>query len=649
MTTTAKLSSSHPDVKSAKAKYLAAQKALGKDLGGSSLVDLLADNFTKWPLTKCKEIAALIKEENQSSKWKLLKEVAAEDDGKEEAATPEDEETIEDDGPQDVGSVAERQGFKKTKKEMFAFGRTRPTTLLTKDAPLGGLDITYQYVINPKTGAWILRACMKGQTEADMVQFAQGDDPTSLVKNLKKKNKITAHQAVEFLNPPADKVSESVETTKNFVVIGNAGAQRGQNLYPSTAEPKLYTKAEADKIAKGLNDKPFGATTPGYSTHYHVKALDKAHEYATGNALSSIRKLQKSANMNEAVADKVYTIISVRHRDGRELKQTGTLEQLIKAFSYTLEVGKSWEHEKGRKKINTEPKNIKSLIDNINNAANNAAANGHADRYYKLGETETVSEAVSEAPTVEQLKKEVPASSSAIHWQVSQYEGKITVDWDLTFRRNTRAGAYKENKSRIDAANAVIERLASKYADYVDRKSIQTLEKAKESDEWRESNGDSAYSEYEQSLGGEVRFKAQVKESVESDEADDIRNRIQDINRQIATAQLEGNQANELRGERYRLRERLKKVENITEAKAPITISKNLRNALLDVWNAVGHDLLAALGEDADNFSIIETVASTDMVKQHGNKEAAEELKELFDTYGVQKVHKFLDKSLRLN
>jgi len=304
MTTQTALSNSDPDVKAAKAKYAVAQKALGKDLGGFSLVDLLADNFS-WPLAKCKEIAAFIKSTSESTipTFKLIKEMVAEEQDDAEETSDEDEETVEDDGPQDVGSVAERQGFKKSKKEMYAFGKTRPVTLLTKDAPLGGLDVTYQYVINPKTGAWILRACLKGQTDADMVQFAQGDDPSSLVKNLKKKTKITSHQAVEFLNPPADHVSEDA---------------------------------------------------------------------------------------------KVYTIISTRHRDGRESSHTGTLEELIKSFSYTLEVGKSWQHEKGRKKINLQPKNIKSLIDNINNAANNAAANGAADRYYTLGKTESIKEALNE-------------------------------------------------------------------------------------------------------------------------------------------------------------------------------------------------------------------------------------------------------------
>jgi hypothetical protein len=83
-----------------------------------------------------------------------------------------------------------------------------------------------------------------------------------------------------------------------------------------------------------------------------------------------------------ANANKVYTII--KHRRGNATEITRTLEEFIKYFSYTLEVGKSWEHEKGNKKINLQPKSIKTLITNINNAENNAAANGYSGTWYEL-------------------------------------------------------------------------------------------------------------------------------------------------------------------------------------------------------------------------------------------------------------------------
>lgn len=124
------------------------------------------------------------------------------DDNSQSDAEEEDESDEEEE--EDVGTVAEREGYQKSKKDMYAFGKTRPVTILTKNETLGGLKLTIQYVINPSTGAWVLQACLAGQSQEDMVEFGTGEDPSSLVKSLKKKRKITAHQAVQYLNPPAD-------------------------------------------------------------------------------------------------------------------------------------------------------------------------------------------------------------------------------------------------------------------------------------------------------------------------------------------------------------------------------------------------------------------------------------------------------------
>ena len=56
----------------------------------------------------------------------------------------------------------------------------------------------------------------------------------------------------------------------------------------------------------------------------------------------------------------------------------GTISDLAKAYSYSLEVGESWQHEKGNKKINRQPKGIKSLLTNLYNAKNNAASDGYS-------------------------------------------------------------------------------------------------------------------------------------------------------------------------------------------------------------------------------------------------------------------------------
>ena len=62
---------------------------------------------------------------------------------------------------------------------------------------------------------------------------------------------------------------------------------------------------------------------------------------------------------------KTFTVIKTRR--GRDTVTTGTIPELLDYFGYTLECGKSWEHEKGNKKININPKGIKSLVTNLNN------------------------------------------------------------------------------------------------------------------------------------------------------------------------------------------------------------------------------------------------------------------------------------------
>jgi len=81
---------------------------------------------------------------------------------------------------------------------------------------------------------------------------------------------------------------------------------------------------------------------------------------------------------------KTYVIRSTRHRNGSSFTMEGTVAELVGKTAYTLECGASWQHEKGNKKINQNPKTINSLISNLNNAVNNSAANGCADTFYEL-------------------------------------------------------------------------------------------------------------------------------------------------------------------------------------------------------------------------------------------------------------------------
>ncbi len=82
---------------------------------------------------------------------------------------------------------------------------------------------------------------------------------------------------------------------------------------------------------------------------------------------------------------KEFTVKVIRSQ-GRESSFTGTLDHLkSEVFGYTLECGKSWEHEPGNGKVNDNPKSIKTLIKALNIATNNAAANGYSGTYYEIG------------------------------------------------------------------------------------------------------------------------------------------------------------------------------------------------------------------------------------------------------------------------
>ena len=83
---------------------------------------------------------------------------------------------------------------------------------------------------------------------------------------------------------------------------------------------------------------------------------------------------------------KVFRVTVKYDRSGTTHAQVGTLSNLIEAHAYTLECGRDYQHEKGNKKINCQPKGIKALVTNLNNAVNNSAANGYAGKTYDYEE-----------------------------------------------------------------------------------------------------------------------------------------------------------------------------------------------------------------------------------------------------------------------
>jgi hypothetical protein len=89
--------------------------------------------------------------------------------------------------------------------------------------------------------------------------------------------------------------------------------------------------------------------------------------------------------------EKTFTIIKTKTPLGLSktstYETTGTLAELTKAFKNTLDTGASYSYEKGNKKINMNPKSVKSLCTQLYNAMNNAAQNGYSGCTFQVKES----------------------------------------------------------------------------------------------------------------------------------------------------------------------------------------------------------------------------------------------------------------------
>lgn len=96
-------------------------------------------------------------------------------------------------------------------------------------------------------------------------------------------------------------------------------------------------------------------------------------------------------------------------------------------------------------------------------------------------------------------------------WEVYIQDNTIRVEYEYTFRRNTRAGEWRANSALRSAGSnfgsiiAEAKRLNAKIT--IVSQDILTKEKCEKADELREMNEGSAYSEYEQSVGGSLILK----------------------------------------------------------------------------------------------------------------------------------------------
>lgn len=111
------------------------------------------------------------------------------------------------------------------------------------------------------------------------------------------------------------------------------------------------------------------------------------------------------------------------------------------------------------------------------------------------------------AQVKEGVKAMARGGGSDVDWQVYGTE-EVSADYDITFRRSTRKEAFREYGTSIRACNRTLEAIATKYKalGFNVKLYLLTAADAAESDERAAQNNGSAYSEYEQSIGGSVKI-----------------------------------------------------------------------------------------------------------------------------------------------
>lgn len=98
-----------------------------------------------------------------------------------------------------------------------------------------------------------------------------------------------------------------------------------------------------------------------------------------------------------------------------------------------------------------------------------------------------------------------------LDWRVylTNNGNSLQVDWEITFRRNTHVGAMKEFSAQVYRGNRYLEDV---YADAKSRgyapeqPNLMAMSDAQRSDDMAMMNGEDAYSEYEQSIGGSLKI-----------------------------------------------------------------------------------------------------------------------------------------------
>lgn len=98
-----------------------------------------------------------------------------------------------------------------------------------------------------------------------------------------------------------------------------------------------------------------------------------------------------------------------------------------------------------------------------------------------------------------------------LDWRVylTNNGNSLQVDWEITFRRNTHVGAMKEFSAQVYRGNRYLEDVFAdaKSRGYApEQPNLMAMSDAQRSDDVAMMNGEDAYSEYEQSIGGSLKI-----------------------------------------------------------------------------------------------------------------------------------------------
>lgn len=286
-----------------------------------------------------------------------------------------------------------------------------------------------------------------GQKPGDQVRGSDTANPTKSGKDHPFKGRLVgaSENILKDLSKGATPKSKEQELAEEFQAFleaefkdtvdkrpGRKGARpaRGHNPLPR------YKTVKADESYMSEKDIELqdyrSMTNQEFQTAYGISKM----EWINQNKALVIQNpdLKRALGLEEAVGQEYTVVID---RKGREKPVSGTMEELLDYFSYTLEVGKSYEHERGRYKINMAPKNVQQLVDALNKAVTNAAANSAPSTYYSVG-GEQMAEGWESGP--EEYKEPYDDADDAYE---RQRQEKIDTEAEKEWAKLPKVSTYK--------------------------------------------------------------------------------------------------------------------------------------------------------------------------------------------------------------